>query len=37
MRQTAGLVVDPIAVDSYVFLFNYSAAAGASDLMTPLH
>ena len=34
MRQSACLVVNPNAVDSYALLFNCTAAVGASDSMT---
>ena len=34
MRQTACLVVNPIIVDSYASLFNYTMAVRASDSMT---
>ena len=33
MRQTACLVVNPIMVDSYAFLFNCAAAVCTSDLI----
>ena len=35
MRQSACLVVNPIMVDSYLFLFNCTTVGQASDLMTP--
>ena len=34
MRQTACLVVNPIIVDGYASLFNYTTAVRASDSMT---
>ena len=34
MRQTAGLIVNPINIDSYDLLFNCAAVVRASDLMT---
>ena len=34
MRQTASLVVNPITVDSYASLFNYTTVVRASDSMT---
>ena len=37
MRQSACLVVNPITVDSYVFLFNCTMVGQASDLMTARH
>ena len=36
MRHSACLVVNPISVDSYCFLFNSTAVGQASDLMTAL-
>ena len=33
-RQTACLVVNPITVDSYALLFNYTTVVRASDSMT---
>ena len=36
MRQSACLVVSPITVDSYGFLFNCMTVGEASDLMTTL-
>ena len=36
MRQSACLVVNPITVDSYGFLFNCTTVGQASDLMTAL-
>ena len=36
MRQSACLVVNPITVDIYGFLFNYTTVGQASDLMTAL-
>ena len=36
MRQSACLVVSPITVDSYGFLFNCMTVGQASDLMTAL-
>ena len=36
MRQSASLVVNPITVDSYGFLFNSTIVGQASDLMTAL-
>ena len=37
MRQSVCLVVNPITVDSYGFLFNYCSTMGqASDLMMAL-
>ena len=36
MRQSVCLVVNPITVDSYGFLFNCSTVGQASDLMTAL-
>ena len=36
MRQPAYLVVNPITVESYGFLFNCKAVGQASDLMTAL-
>ena len=36
MRQTACLVVNPITVDSYCYLFNCTTVGQASDLMTAL-
>ena len=34
MRQTACLFVNPITIDSYVFLFNCTAVVRASDSIT---
>ena len=34
MRQTACLVVNPIIVDGYASLFNFTTAVRASDSMT---
>ena len=34
LRQTACLVVDPIKVNSYAYLFNCTTVGRASDLMT---
>ena len=36
MRQSAYLVVNPITVDNYGFLFNCTTVGQASDLMTAL-
>ena len=36
MRQSACLVVYPIMIDSYDFLFNCTTVGQASDLMTAL-
>ena len=36
MRQSAYLVVNPITVDSYGFLFNCTTVGQASDLMIAL-
>ena len=36
MRQSACVVVNPITVDSYGFLFNCTTVGQASDLMTAL-
>ena len=36
MRQSACLVVNPITVNKYGFLFNCTAVGQASDLMTAL-
>ena len=36
MRQSACLVVNPITVDSYGFLFKYTKLGQASDFMTAL-
>ena len=36
MQQSAFLVVNPITIDSYGFLFNCTTVGQASDLMTAL-
>ena len=36
MQQSACMVVNPIMVDSYGFIFNFTTVGRASDLMTTL-